>query len=422
MREAECCSEEGRSWLAYVFFFLLGVCAAIYFSGRGSPGVSAREAEKSPDIAVHQGGDFEYIPIPLEEPLDRLPDTDHPLGATRWYFPHYTPEQLRSLLKSCKATHEIDSLLDSSQWTIPEDGIVIHPDPEVVLNLDRRSRESIYGVLARSHENRSQCDPFRFRPEKFGDWCNSTGLGPEQLSLFRKLTYMRGGSVCFCDGPVLQHFLERGDFKCMVRALYGERTFLMRLVIKRESDIDGIIQYWSKGGSHVEDLRPLFRSMAKVPGGTSINVSVLLPTFARTRLYRFAHHGRSNLATNENCFWTAMNFFRDTPDPRFVNPQYTKAVLASEYSTVSEAPTYGDLILLTDSEGHPLHLSVYLADSVVFTKNGGDDLQPWVLMKIPDMRAYYNAKEPAQMIVCRKKESPAQSGGDVVSPAQAPAL
>jgi len=45
-----------------------------------------------------------------------------------------------------------------------------------------------------------------------------------------------------------------------------------------------------------------------------------------------------------------------------------------------------------------------LADDVVFTKNGGDYMQPWVLMKIPDMLAYYNAKEPAQVTVYRSKK------------------
>ena len=98
-----------------------------------------------------------------------------------------------------------------------------------------------------------------------------------------------------------------------------------------------------------------------------------------------------------------MNFFQEQPDPRFFSLENTKQVLESDYSKRSDAPIYGDLIMLKDSTGRPVHLCVYLADDVVFTKNGGDCMQPWVLMKIADMRAYYHAKEPAQMTVYRSR-------------------
>jgi len=45
-----------------------------------------------------------------------------------------------------------------------------------------------------------------------------------------------------------------------------------------------------------------------------------------------------------------------------------------------------------------------LADDVVFTKNGGEYMQPWVLMKIADMLAYYNATAPARLTVFRSKK------------------
>ena len=50
-----------------------------------------------------------------------------------------------------------------------------------------------------------------------------------------------------------------------------------------------------------------------------------------------------------------------------------------------------------------IHMCVYLADDVVFTKNGGDYLQPWVLMKIPDLVKYYASKSPVRVTVHRPK-------------------
>ena len=146
-------------------------------------------------------------------------------------------------------------------------------------------------------------------------------------------------------------------------------------------------------------------ALAKVPGGGSVTISYLLPPFARLRLYTFANPATDPAAARENCYWTAMNFFNETPDPRFLDLGTTVQVLATDYLKTESLPTYGDLIALNDGAGELIHLCVYLADGVVFTKNGSDYLQPWVLMKIPDMMKYYSAKKSVKLTVYRAKVS-----------------
>jgi hypothetical protein len=197
----------------------------------------------------------------------------------------------------------------------------------------------------------------------------------------------------------MQRLLPEVAFRKLVKALHGEQTFLMRVAIDGDTDVNAILRYWGKGG-RAEALRPLLESMAKVPGGGSINISLLLPWFARARLYTFP---QGSNGPNENCFWTAMNFFSEKPDPRFVEFKYVKAVLEGEYEPVREPPVYGDLLLVTGADGDALHMCVYLADDVVFTKNGKDQMQPWVLMKIPDMLTYYSSRTPAHLTVYRAK-------------------
>jgi hypothetical protein len=46
-------------------------------------------------------------------------------------------------------------------------------------------------------------------------------------------------------------------------------------------------------------------------------------------------------------------------------------------------------------------MCVYLADDVVYTKNGIGTLQPWVLMKLPDLMNDYVAKAAVRMLVYR---------------------
>jgi hypothetical protein len=53
-----------------------------------------------------------------------------------------------------------------------------------------------------------------------------------------------------------------------------------------------------------------------------------------------------------------------------------------------------------------LHMCVYLADDMVFTKNGANTQQPWVLMKISEMLGEYENEKPFQLVTYRCKTPP----------------
>src|SRR5207248_590158 len=132
---------------------------------------------------------------------------------------------------------------------------------------------------------------------------------------------------------------------------YGERTFLMRLRITPETDIDALVRYWGRGGRG-EELRPLLESMAQIPGGASVNISYLLPPFARVRLYTYARPTDAT-AGRQNCFWTALNFFNEDPDQRFVDADFAQRVLATDYEQVFGPAEFGDVISVRDPSGTP---------------------------------------------------------------------
>jgi hypothetical protein len=48
------------------------------------------------------------------------------------------------------------------------------------------------------------------------------------------------------------------------------------------------------------------------------------------------------------------------------------------------------------------HMCVYIAADVVYTKNGVDPKQPWVLMRMKDLLALYTSDQPQQWRVFRK--------------------
>ena len=350
-------------------------------------------------------GNFDYVQVPFEPPRSFLPDTTQPLGAPRWFFADCSRPQLCAVFSQCGLPAEQEArLLQPERWQSESNGFWISPPVELLLELSPPARARLYSILANHPANSAQCRPFRFRPEAFEAWLDGAGLEADEARLLRQLTYRQGPALCFCDGAILQGVMAPGRFRLLVKALYAENTLVMRLHVTPGMDFDALVRYWKRGG-HVESLRPFLESLARLPGGGTVNVSCLLPDFAQERLYTYAAPARGDSEELQNCFWSAMNFFNTRPDDRFLDAQQVGRTLHTDYDQITGAPVFGDLVLLLDGVGRPVHLCVYLADDVVFTKNGRAGCEPWVLMKLPDVRATYASKVAAQSVMFRAKKA-----------------
>jgi hypothetical protein len=128
----------------------------------------------------------------------------------------------------------------------------------------------------------------------------------------------------------------------------------------------------------------------------------VLPKFARDRLYTFplpAHPGDPVL----DCHWTTFNFSSDTPDNRFNDPTYAVQYIGQNYYQISAPSLYGDVLLLMNDKNEIKHSAMFLADDLVFTKNGNNYRQPWMIMHIPDLLATYPATPPMHTVYIRNK-------------------
>jgi hypothetical protein len=102
-----------------------------------------------------------------------------------------------------------------------------------------------------------------------------------------------------------------------------------------------------------------------------------------------------------------MNFFNETPDNRVNDMNYLKQVLTTDYATINQPTQMGDLIFLATPKDAVIHAAVYIADDIVFTKNGESYTQPWILMHMEDMLDTYAVKHPhsgpLKMLLYRKE-------------------
>jgi hypothetical protein len=179
---------------------------------------------------------------------------------------------------------------------------------------------------------------------------------------------------------------------------------MLRLRVTPDSDVNALVKYWGKGGRE-KLIAPLLTSLAKVPGGAAFNISYFLPTFPRLRLYTYPYTWNDQAACKEDCFFTSMNFFNETPDTNFFDRVYTAKVLHSDYVPVRQHPSFGDVVALSSAKGDIFHTCIYIADDFVFTKNGVNPEQPWVLMKMADMlMLYYPTDRSGHLGFLRRKD------------------
>ena len=96
----------------------------------------------------------------------------------------------------------------------------------------------------------------------------------------------------------------------------------------------------------------------------------------------------------EDCYWSAFNFFSDTPDNRFNDFGYMEEVLRRDYDRIEKPSQLGDLVFLAVGKKTVIHVAAFVADDLVFTENGEDLRQPWILMHMADMIESYGVKYP----------------------------
>jgi len=56
-------------------------------------------------------------------------------------------------------------------------------------------------------------------------------------------------------------------------------------------------------------------------------------------------------------------------------------------------------VALVDDEGDLFHVAVYLADGLLFTKNGTSPVAPWTIMSVDELTDFYHRRAPAPRVI-----------------------
>ncbi|MGA2033582.1 MAG: hypothetical protein ABSG68_15105 [Thermoguttaceae bacterium] len=351
-------------------------------------------------------GQLEYRAIRIEPPDEFVfvPPPDYP--AVRWFFKGYSKEKALEFLTSAGLTAAQIEAVQKAEWKSGPEGSGFAPNDKLILALTPESRATIYSLLVEFPENARQIDPVWFREGQVDDRLKDSGLSSDSLALLKRLLYRQGtDELLFADFvPAVRQLPNDEERHRFMKAVARKRTLLAGLAIKEDSNIESIINYWSMGGRK-KDVSPLLNALRR-EGPAKINIICLLPNFIRERLYTYPFP-RDKAEVNQDCFWSALNLFNDPPDNRVNDMAYVQQLLKTDYYGIQEPSQLGDVVFLATQNDTVVHAASYIADDIVFTKNGEAYSQPWLLMHMNDMldtyAAHYPASGPLKVHFFRKK-------------------
>jgi hypothetical protein len=330
---------------------------------------------------------------------------DGDIDPVRWHLPGYTRASAEQMFRSVGLGDDQLQAL-GADWTVKADSVSVTPPASLILDLSPQVRGALYAVLARHPENVHNA-ALAFRPAELESRLARSDLSPATVALFRRLLYQRGDLIFFADDRTLLPMLEdHGERARLVLLLARQQTYAVRLKLDSRSDLGQLLQYWGKPGRS-KDIEPLLRSLMAVPGGYALDVAHLLPAIPRRRIFTYPRPGRSGDEA-KNCHWTSLNFHSEMPDDRLGAPAVAAKEVATRYQQVTE-PTFGDVVVLIDkATGVVVHSAIYLADDVVFTKNGFGLAEPWIYMPLAQMLELYSLhlgkEEAVEVLLYRRRK------------------
>jgi hypothetical protein len=404
--------QTSKRWLALFAVLILApwltflIHNASAFSG---PCPRPHETDGTQQPASEKGpwGDLRIISVVTEPPDEAwVGQLDSP--SPTWFFKGYSTNDFKGLLRTAGLSAAQQAELESAAvWSDSIAGYAVKPQDDFVMGLSPASRAALYNALSHFTENLFQNEPFRFKANLADEWFANSDVPAATVAMVRKLTYTRGSAILFSDPhlvlPKLGSDLERAH---LLKTLSRQSTLMVKLHVTPETDLASLVGYWTMRHGSAKDIRPILESAARIPGGFDVDITHFLPRFARKRIYTYPSSDGDSGELTYDCHWSSMNFWNDPPDNRFADKAYVIRTLETDYAPVLDSFKFGDIVLFMKSNTEAIHSAVYVADNIVFTKNGPSPYSPWILMRMDSLISHYETTSDLTIRGYRKRSKP----------------
>lgn len=340
-------------------------------------------------------------PILIEAPSSLL-SVNFRLGDGRWYFRARTPDEVSFFLRDAGLTAEQTAQVTARLQRVKdrENFFVASPPEEVVRALSRDVRSKLYDRLAAVPENFAQVEPFRTTELHLEEWLDAKKLPQDLIEEVQGLMWRRGSGLFFSDYNIVADKVASPVEKLeLLRQLTHKSSVVLSLQVPDGEGVDSLVDYYGVNGRR-DKVEPILQAVGEAGGG-AVSLATMLPAFARSRLYRFPD-ALPGSELSPDCHWTTFNFFKQgMPDDTLTSVEGIEKVLRDRYQEVKGEPRFGDVVLLTLPDGSSIHSATYIADDIVFTKNGPSMASPFIFSTIADMLAFYPNSESIRLAYYR---------------------
>jgi hypothetical protein len=357
-------------------------------------------------------GDLEYYYIYLEAPDRIVEDFTRPDPTPKWHFPGGSELQLRALFETAGLPPALQNyLLDPEHHVVEDDVMTLFPPVPDVLAMTPSQRSIIYAELAKSQLNMLHVYPACIFHGDLDSWLAQSKLRPELQEAIKKTTYLRGEMLCFSDVAAILGMVEsEKEAHELMKTMSRTRSLVLQLNVRSRSDLEQAVRYWSANQHNEEIASIIFPPVSDGGGVERLDCVHLLPSLARRYLYTYPSADLALSARMPDCYWTAMNFFSSSPLNFHTDERMFVQHLTENYISVEPPYIFGDVLIFLAPDGTNRHSCVYIADDIVYTKNGQNRGSPWLLSKINDVHRLYSYDQQTNVVAFRRKPDPDQSG------------
>jgi hypothetical protein len=227
------------------------------------------------------------------------------------------------------------------------------------------------------------------------------------IQQIKQLSYVRGETIAFSDIPAVLNFAQSdSEARAIFKACTRTRSLMVRLLLDKNSNVPELLSYWSFGvGIRRKDIEPIIQSIIESDTLNDLGLSHILPAQPRKLMFTYPGLDMAKDGLLPDCHWTSLNFYNFDPHQYLLDSRLATSKVLENYLPVDAPYQFGDILFFLDNEtGDAFHSCVYLADRLVYTKNGRNILSPWVLMTIDDVEKIYLFRGNGRIQGFRRKD------------------
>ncbi|WP_211325613.1 hypothetical protein [Roseimicrobium gellanilyticum] len=321
---------------------------------------------------------------------------------SRWSVPRKMLGELPQFLAGAGLNERfIKSLLDPARMTLTDEVAYLFPSEKDLEEMTSESRSAVYSMLGKHPGNEFHQYPIFFLTPTVAKWAEGTGLPDHIVEALRHYAYNRGGTLAFSDAPVLMRLSRsESEARLVARKLTRIQTVFARLEVDSTTDIPTVLNYWSMGlGLRRKELEPLLMAVTNTQGINHLDLLHLLPPLSRKFLYSYPGSDLAMMGRLPDCHWATLNFFNASAEQHYLDERLATTAILENFDRVNPPYRFGDVLMFVTPDEYARHSCNYVADDLVYTKNGSSLMQPFMLMHLSDLSRLYEVESGKLRIV-----------------------